>query len=76
MPTPEDFPQANRSIPKHVKVNLKLASTYMFLRQFRPELDFVPALVRPDVLQLTFRVVKVNLPMHSLEQRPCQNGYH
>jgi hypothetical protein len=48
----------------------------MFLRRFRTEPDFVPALVRSDVLQLTFRDVKVNLPMLALVQRPCQKGFH
>ena len=72
VPTPEDFPQANRSFPQTREINLKLSSNLLFLRTFIYERAFVPALVRSDVLQLTFRVVKVNLPMLPIEQRPCQ----
>jgi hypothetical protein len=58
VPTPEDFPQANRSVPQARKSQPKSVSTYCSLRRFRWN-SAVPALVRPDILQLTFRVFKV-----------------
>jgi hypothetical protein len=59
VPTPEDFPQANRSFPKHVKANSNLHQPIVPCAGSVGTQQYLPALVRPDVLQLTFRVFKV-----------------
>jgi len=57
VPTPEDFPQANRSIPKARKANLNLINLLILRRS--SELACTCPLFVPMFLQLTFRVVKV-----------------
>jgi hypothetical protein len=58
VPTPEDFPQANRPFPQTREVKLN-SINLLFPAPVLPKPGFVPAPVRSDVLQLTFRVVKV-----------------